>query len=121
MILPERNNQALTALASRSYWDELLQAGVEIHRYQPGMIHAKCIVVDGCWGSVGTANLDIRSFRLNFEVNALLYGQPEVRQLAAAFERDSTQSKSIDAEEFRGRSIWVKAAEGGAHLLSPIL
>jgi cardiolipin synthase len=121
LILPERNNQALTALASRSYWDELLQAGVAIYRYQPGMIHAKCIVVDGCWGSIGTANLDVRSFRLNFEVNALLYGQPEVRQLAAAFEKDLTQSKLIDAQQFRDRSVWVKAAEGGARLLSPIL
>ena len=121
MILPARNNQALTALASRSYWDELLQVGVEIYRYLPGMIHAKCIVVDGCWGSVGTANLDVRSFRLNFEVNALLYGQAEVQQLAQAFENDLGQSKSIDARQFRERSLWVKAAEGGARLLSPIL
>jgi hypothetical protein len=51
----------------------------------------------------------------------LLYGQPEVRQLAAAFEKDLTQSKLIDAQQFRDRSVWVKAAEGGARLLSPIL
>lgn len=121
LLLPSRNNQPLTALASRSYWEELLNAGVAIHLYRPGMIHAKCIVVDGQWGSVGTANLDIRSFRLNFEVNALLYGVPEVEALAAAFEADLLQAVPVQAEAFQRRSLWAKAGEGGARLLSPIL
>ena len=121
LLLPGRNNQRLTALASRSYWDELLQAGVEIYRYLPGMVHAKCLVVDRVWGSVGTANLDVRSFKLNFEVNALLYGPKEVGDLADSIEADFAKSERVDTAAFRGRPWWGKAAEGGARLLSPIL
>ena len=73
IIVPARNDQWLTAAASRSYGEELMTAGVEIYRYTPGMMHAKTMIIDGEWASVGTANMDVRSFRLNFEVTALLY------------------------------------------------
>ncbi|HUB10166.1 MAG TPA: cardiolipin synthase [Myxococcales bacterium] len=121
LLMPGRNNQRLTDLAGRSYFDELLQAGVEIFLYSPGMIHAKTLVVDGAWASVGTANMDVRSFRLNFEVNALLYGGPEVERLGAIFERDLAAGRRLDPEAFGRRSLFIKAAEGGARLLSPIL
>ncbi|MHB8419232.1 MAG: cardiolipin synthase [Myxococcales bacterium] len=121
LLVPGKNNQRMADLAGRSYFDELLEAGVEIFLYSPGMIHAKTLVVDGEWASVGTANMDVRSFRLNFEVNALLYGGPEVERLAEIFERDIQAGRRLDPEAFRGRSLLTRAAEGGARLLSPIL
>ena len=121
LLMPFHNNQRLTALAGRSYFDELLDAGVEIYLYTPGMIHAKTMVIDRAWASVGTANMDVRSFRLNFEVNGLLYGGPEVERLSEAFERDLAVGQRLDPAHFRARSLWRRAAEGGARLLSPLL
>jgi cardiolipin synthase len=121
ILMPGSNNQQLTDLASRSYFDELLEAGVQIFLYDPGMIHAKTLVIDRAWASVGTANMDVRSFRLNFEVNALLYGGPEVLQLADIFEQDLARSQRLDPIAFGQRSFWERAVEGGARLLSPIL
>ncbi len=121
LLVPGRNNQRLVALAARSYFDELLDAGVEIFGYSPGMIHAKTVIIDESWASVGTANMDVRSFRLNFEVNGLIYGGPAVLRLAEIFEGDLAVSRRLDPEQFRRRSIWNRAAEGGARLLSPIL
>ncbi len=121
LLVPDQNNQRLAALAARSYFDELLDAGVEIWRYTPGMIHAKTVVIDGAWASVGTANMDVRSFRLNFEVNGLLFGGAGTARLAEVFERDLAESDRLDPGLFRRRSLWWRAAEGGARLLSPIL
>ncbi len=121
LLVPYKNNQRLTALAGRSYFDELIEAGVEIYLYTPGMIHAKTLVIDGAFGSVGTANMDVRSFRLNFEVNGLLYGGTAVARLGEIFERDLAAGTRLDPDRFGRRSLWQKAAEGGARLLSPIL
>ncbi len=121
LLMPGHNNQRLTELAGRSYFDELLEAGVQIFLYEPGMIHAKTLVIDRAWASVGTANMDVRSFRLNFEVNGLLYGGPEVSRLSDIFEQDLARSRRLDPATFSRRSLWERAAEGGARLLSPVL
>jgi len=121
LLLPGKNNQRLTALASRSYWDELLDVGVEIHSYSPGMVHAKTLLIDRRWAAVGSANMDVRSFRLNFEINALLYGAAEAAALGVAFDEDLSLAERVEPSAFRRRSFWWRAAEGGARLLSPIL
>ncbi len=121
MIIPMHSDQPLTAAASRSYAEELIDVGVEIYRYRPGMIHAKTMIVDDAFASVGTANMDVRSFRLNFEVNALLYGGNAVAELRRTFEDDLAQGQLVDAKLFHARSFWRRAAEGGARLLSPLL
>jgi cardiolipin synthase len=121
LLLPGKNNQRLTALASRSYWDELLDVGVEILSYAPGMVHAKTLLVDRRWAAVGSANMDVRSFRLNFEINALLYGPLEARVLGGAFDADVALAERVERQTFARRSFWWRAAEGGARLLSPIL
>jgi cardiolipin synthase len=121
MIVPRRSDQPITATASRSYAEELIDVGIEIYRYEPGMIHAKTLLVDDAFASVGTANMDVRSFRLNFEVNALIYGGSAVADLKRSFEDDLALSQLVDAERFHARSFWRRAAEGGARLLSPIL
>jgi len=121
ILVPGRNDQWLTAAASRSYGEELMTAGVEIYRYTPGMMHAKTMIIDGEWASVGTANMDVRSFRLNFEVTALLYDPEAIRPLQASFERDVAQSELVDPRRFGERPFFVRAVEGFARLLSPLL
>ncbi len=121
ILVPARSDQWLTAAASRSYSEELMTAGVEIYRYSPGMMHAKTMIIDGEWASVGTANMDVRSFRLNFEVTALLYGPETVGPLQASFERDIARSELVDPRRFGERPFMMRALEGFARLLSPLL
>lgn len=121
ILLPMHSDQPLTAAASRSYAEELMQAGVQFYRYLPGMIHAKTLIIDGEWASVGTANMDVRSFRLNFEVTALLYSQESIVPLQAAFERDLTAASLVDEKRFNARPFLERATEGFARLLSPLL
>ena len=73
-----------------SYLGELLEAGVRCYQYEKGFIHSKTLLVDGCVASVGTANMDIRSFDLNFEVNAFLYDGKFTKELEAGFQNDKT-------------------------------
>ena len=88
LVLPSHSNHAVTFHAGRSFYEPLLEAGVELYEYLPGMVHAKTMVVDGAVSLVGSANMDLRSFRLNFEIHALLHDADLARQLAEAFERD---------------------------------
>jgi cardiolipin synthase A/B len=121
IIVPAHSDQWLTAAASRSYGEELMTAGVEIYRYSPGMMHAKTMIIDGEWASVGTANMDVRSFRLNFEVTALLYDRATIQPLQDSFERDIARSELVDPRWFSQRSFFQRAIEGFARLLSPLL
>ena len=71
MLFPKRNDNWIVAAASRSYYRDLIDAGAEIYEFRPGLLHAKTMVVDRCVGLIGSANLDRRSFELNFENNIL--------------------------------------------------
>jgi cardiolipin synthase len=121
VLVPRRSDSRLVAAASRSYFEELGRAGVRIYEYGPAMLHAKTLVVDRDLSAVGTANMDNRSFRLNFEVLAAIYDAAVTDELAAAFARDLQH-----AEEYRlGRARAVPAvqrlAEAAARLFSPLL
>ncbi len=85
------------------------------------MIHSKTLVVDDFFAAVGTANMDNRSFRLNFEVSAILYGTEHAETLCQQFRKDLTVSKEIDAAHRRQVKLKWKIAEAGARLLSPLL
>ena len=100
---------------------ELMEYGVKIYRYQKGFIHAKTIVADGKIATVGTANLDIRSFQLNFEVNAIIYDNEFAENLERIFNCDIKDSRLVRLEEYnnRGRSIRIK--EALIRLIAPIL
>jgi cardiolipin synthase len=108
-------------LAGRSYWDEVLQAGVKVYQYTRGMMHAKVMLVDGQWASVGTANLDNRSLHLNFEVNCLIYAPEVVALLENAFREDLRTSIQLDADVFARRPLASRVVENTCRLLSPIL
>ena len=121
VIVPEVNDSKLVAAASRSYYAELLRSGVRIFEYGERMLHAKTLSVDGLLGVIGTANMDNRSFRLNFEVVACLFEKSQAESLAARFEEDLTASREITLEELRSAGFFRRLTEGFARLFSPLL
>ena len=121
VLVPRRSDSLVVTAAARSYYDALLAAGVRVYEYQPTMIHSKTLVVDDFFAAVGTANMDNRSFRLNFEVSAILYGTEHAETLCQQFRKDLTASKEIDAAHRRQVKLKWKIAEAGARLLSPLL
>lgn len=121
LLVPRRGDSRLIDLAARSYLPELLASGVKVYEYMPRFVHAKTIVVDDDLAVVGTANLDNRSFRLDFELSALVYDRPFTGRLAAAFEADLTESRAIDAASRAKVSLFRRLGEAGARLLSPLL
>jgi len=95
IILPGKPDSRFVLWASMSYIRELLEAGVRVYQYQKGFIHAKTLVVDSQVSSVGSANMDIRSFKLNFEVNAFIYNRKTSQELERDFFNDLAQCKEI--------------------------
>jgi cardiolipin synthase len=111
----------LTYWASRSYFDELLKAGVKVYQYQKGILHSKVLIVDDVVGAVGSANFDIRSFQLNFEVSALIYNEEFVNRLERDFWQDLADSLQVNRERYSTRPLSERLRESGARLLSPLL
>ena len=97
LMVPEKSDSRVVTAAARSYFDELQAAGVLVFEYRGRMFHAKTLLVDQDYGMVGSANFDNRSFRLNFEVAAAVFGREFNRELAAMFERDLSQCKRVEA------------------------
>ena len=121
LLVPGRSDLFLAHLAGRSYYPELLEAGVKIYEHHPGILHAKSMVVDGAWSTVGSANMDIRSFRLNYEVNALVWGREFAEQVENIFWDDLAGSKRLMAEELDRLPLGRRLLEGTARTLSPVL
>ncbi|HEX2847459.1 MAG TPA: cardiolipin synthase [Chitinophagaceae bacterium] len=121
LLVPGISDSKLVNAAARSYYEELLKAGVEIYQYQKGFIHAKTLVADGKLSVVGTANMDFRSFELNFEVNALVYDIDFSRQLRDTFYNDLKNAEKIDPLAWTARPVYKQMQEKVARLLSPLL
>lgn len=121
IIVPAKPDHQLVFWASRAYYQELLDSGVRIFEYEKGFIHAKVLIVDDIVSSVGTANMDIRSFQLNFEINALIYDEGIAKRLLEDFHEDLKHCREIDPEIFSQRGIKQKFKESGAKLVSPLL
>jgi len=121
IIIPSKPDHYLVYWASRSYIEELIVAGVKVYTYQKGFIHSKILLVDGISVSIGTANLDIRSFSINFEVNAFIYDNEVVERLEDDFLMDIEDSKEIELEQHLKRSISIKFREALGKLFSPLL
>ncbi|MCM3747667.1 cardiolipin synthase [Paenibacillus pasadenensis] len=121
VMLPSKPDHFFVYWASHSYFGELLSAGVKCYLYENGFLHAKTLVVDGNIASVGTANIDIRSFKLNFEVNAFIYDSATAARLQRIFQDDLLQCRELSLEDYDSRSIWNKFKESLSRLLSPIL
>jgi cardiolipin synthase len=108
-------------LAARYYWPDLIRSGVKIFEYSKGMIHAKTMVVDDAWASVGSANMDVRSLSLNFEANCLIHTPRTVETLGEHFLADLENARAVDMKEIEQRAWYKLAAENFCRLLSPIL
>ncbi len=121
VILPGKPDHKVVFWASLSYLNELLQVGVRFYQYQKGFVHAKVIIADDILASVGTANVDMRSFQYNFEVNAVVFDKQTIQRLETDFYQDLKESKEVIFEEFDKRSPFLKAREVLSRLLSPLL
>jgi cardiolipin synthase len=112
ILVPGRHSVPFfTRRCSRRRYGELLEAGAKIFEYQPAMMHAKTLVVDGCWAVVGSTNFDPRSFGINDELNVALLDRRVSQELHRDFESDIQQSEVIDLETWRRRPYWERATE----------
>ncbi|MUK90681.1 cardiolipin synthase [Ornithinibacillus sp. L9] len=121
IMIPNKPDHPFVYWATFSYVGDLLAAGAEVFIYQNGFLHSKTLIVDGKIASVGTANIDVRSFRLNFEVNAFLYDQTLAEKLVDYFKQDIQHSTQVTLKLYEKRSIVIKIKESVSRLLSPIL
>jgi cardiolipin synthase len=121
LLFPGKSNHPVVWQAGRSFYEELLEAGVALYEYGPGMIHAKTMVVDGSIALVGSANMDLRSFRLNFEVHAVVRDEATAARLDACFADDLAVSRRIDPAAFQARGASKRVFEGVARFLSPLM
>ncbi|MCA9263439.1 MAG: cardiolipin synthase [Planctomycetales bacterium] len=121
LIVPEKVDSFLTRYASRSYFDDLLNAGIEIHLYRKGLLHTKSITVDSERAMFGTVNFDLRSFWLNYEVALYIYHSSfakEIRELQASY---IAQSERIESDRWGHRSLACRFLENSCRLASPLL
>lgn len=121
IIIPGNPDHFFVYWASMSYLGELLEAGVKVYQYERGFIHAKVLTIDGTVASVGSANMDIRSFDLNFEVNAFMYDEAMTKRLEEDFKNDLRSSVEITREWYHHRKWWFRVNEAVARLVSPML
>ncbi|MDH3238077.1 MAG: cardiolipin synthase [Deltaproteobacteria bacterium] len=120
LIVPEKSDLRMVWLAGKSYFDELMLAGVKIYLYRPTNIHSKVLIIDDDVGVVGSSNVDIRSFFLNFELGVFLYGEKEIGLLASAFEEDLSRSLQLDPATFSRRPRSVRLLEDTCRIFSPL-
>ncbi|MDQ6596558.1 cardiolipin synthase [Bacillus salipaludis] len=121
LLVPNRPDKRIVFHASRSYFPELLEAGVKVYEYERGFMHSKIIIVDEELASIGTANMDMRSFHLNFEVNAFLFRTKSAQKLVDEYENDLKFAKQLELKTFQKRHLGLRLLESTARLMSPLL
>lgn len=121
LMVPYRGDSLLADLASRSYYKEVMMAGVKIYQYKPGYLHAKMLLSDDNFVTVGSTNMDFRSFEQNFEINAFIYDPEVVKTMKRIFMADQQQSTRIIPAEWKRRPLWKRFWESLVRLLSPLL
>jgi len=121
IIVPGKPDHLVVFWGSRSYYQDLMEAGVKIYEYQKGFIHAKVMLIDGEICSIGTANMDIRSFSQNFEINGLIYDKKTTAEVEKQFFEDIQNSRLIKLKDIEQLGFLTKLKIGLARLFSPIL
>ncbi|HEX5127070.1 MAG TPA: phospholipase D-like domain-containing protein, partial [Rhodocyclaceae bacterium] len=121
LLLPSKSDSSLVFYASRSFYDELLRAGVKIYERKNVVMHAKTAVIDGVWSTVGSTNLDWRSLLYNQEINAVILGPEFGTQMETAFAQDVKASNPITLDQWRDRSLGARIKEAGARLWARLL
>jgi cardiolipin synthase len=118
VITPGRHNDhLLTRSSSRRLYGELIQQGVEIYEYEPGMIHQKLMLVDGVWSVLGSTNMDNRSFHLNDEVNIAAFDGSMTKDLTDVYFDDLKHSHRVTYDEWKKRPFWEKFFEWTGKLI----
>lgn len=121
LILPERNDQRLVQAAGRSYYHELMAAGVRIVHYGKGLLHSKTITVDGRMSVITSVNMDMRSFFVNFEVSLMVYDHEFTRQVRAMQEHYLHDARTVDPEAWKRRGLHRVFIENVCQVLGPLL
>jgi cardiolipin synthase len=121
MLLPENSDSKLICWSSFSYIGQLLDAGIKVYLFRKGFTHSKLMIVDDAFCSIGTANMDIRSFDQNFEINALIYDQKLTVSMRDIFMNDIKDLQHISTNDWENRPRWVVFRESVARLFSPLL
>ncbi|CAM3601438.1 cardiolipin synthase [Parendozoicomonas haliclonae] len=121
LITPEKNDSRMVHYASRSYYEDLLDAGITIMHFTEGLLHTKCVLVDQETVLFGTVNLDMRSVWLNFELTLIIYDQAFGQHMAALIEEYISRSKKVSIKDWKERRFLEKLRENVAQLLSPLL
>ena len=121
LLIPKDSDSWTAKHATNSYLECLMEANVKIYRYCKGFIHAKTMVVDDMFSTVGTTNMDHRSFSINFEINAIMYDEGKSKELKSHFFEDLEDSEEIDYERWINRSKFQKFQESYCRLWAPLL
>ena len=111
VLVPGTIDHAFVRQASRATWGPLLKAGVKIYEYQPALLHAKTMVIDGSWATVGSTNLDPRSFALSQELNVVIFDRAVARQMDEIFIADVAHAKAIDHASWEARGVRARLFE----------
>ena len=120
VLVPEKPDSILVHLSSFTFLGPMIDSGVKIFRYQPGFLHEKVFLIDQYVAGIGTANLDNRSFRLNFEITAVVIDDGFASQVESMFQTDFANATAVTTEQLEARSFWFKLASRAAHLLAPL-
>jgi cardiolipin synthase len=121
VLVPRESDVWLAHLAGRSYYPSLVASGIRIFEYLPSVLHTKLWLIDSDLSVVGSANLDTRSFKLNFEVSCFVRSASLTAALRCAFERDLAESREVTADRLRRVGKWQQLQEAAMNLLSPLL
>ena len=121
VMIPDRPDGPVVGMANWAFTAELMPAGVAVYRYEPAFLHQKVFLLDDELAGVGTANFDNRSFRLNFEITALVHDPTFCRGVESMLLQDFEHSRLVTAEELAAKPFWFPLATGAARLMSPVL
>lgn len=121
ILFPKIADHKIVNTASYSYFQEILESGGKVYLYDKGFLHSKIIIIDDFVASTGSANMDLRSFKLNFEVNAFIYDKQIIEDIKEDFMNDLKDSEELDKNKFEDRNMTTKIKESISRLFSPIL
>lgn len=121
LMIPCKPDHPFVYWATYSYVGDLLEAGARCYTYENGFLHAKGVMIDSMVCCYGTANMDIRSFELNFEVNATVYDEETTKRLEEVFMKDLERCHEVTEIYYERRSLWIRIKEQCSRLLSPLL
>lgn len=120
VMIPERPDHLLVFLSAFAFLPDMVRAGVKIYRYQPGFLHQKVMLIDNHSASVGTVNLDNRSFRLNFEITAFIPDEHFATEVETMLIHDFDSCREVSIEELQSRPLWRKLVSRAAYLMAPV-